>query len=116
VLLTRLGFWLTGWAALDLATFLAAALLPLAALLIVEALLRRHAPLPLKAGAVGGALALWGRGAPARRAARPRGGGAGRLPDRWASPRSGFSSCGATETASRRRRTRWWTGSRCRSC
>jgi hypothetical protein len=59
VLLTRLGFWLTGWTALDLATFLAASLLPLAALLIVEALLRRHAPLPLKAGAVGGALALW---------------------------------------------------------
>lgn len=59
VLLTRVGFWLTGWPALDLATFLAASLLPLAALLIVEALLRRHAPLPLKAGAAAGALALW---------------------------------------------------------
>jgi hypothetical protein len=59
VLVTRLGFWITGWTLLDLVTFLAAALLPLAALLIVEALLRRHAPLPLKAGAVAGALALW---------------------------------------------------------
>jgi hypothetical protein len=59
VLVTRLGFWITGWPLLDLVTFLAAALLPLAALLIVEALLRRHAPLPLKAGTVAGALALW---------------------------------------------------------
>jgi hypothetical protein len=59
VLVARLGFWVTGWRALDIATHLAASLLPLAALLIVEALLRRHAPLPLKAGAAGGALALW---------------------------------------------------------
>lgn len=59
VLVTRLGYWLTGWTLLDLATFLAAALLPLAALRIVEALLRRHAPLPFKAGAVAGAGALW---------------------------------------------------------
>ena len=58
VLVARLGFWVTGWRALDIATHLAASLLPLAALLIVEALLRRHAPLPLKAGAAGGALAL----------------------------------------------------------
>lgn len=55
VLVTRLGFWLTGWPLLGLATFFAAALLPLATLLIVEALLRRHAPLPLKLGAVAGA-------------------------------------------------------------
>lgn len=59
VLAARLGFWATGWRTLDLATHLAASLLPLAALLIVEALLRRHAPLPLKAGAVAGAGALW---------------------------------------------------------
>lgn len=58
LLVTRLGFWLTGWPLLDLATFFAAALLPLATLLIVEALLRRHAPLPLKVGAVVGACVL----------------------------------------------------------
>jgi hypothetical protein len=55
----RLAFWFLGWPVLAIATFLAASLLPLAGLLIVEAVLRRHAPLPLKLAVALGAAALW---------------------------------------------------------
>jgi hypothetical protein len=58
VMLSRLVGWLGGWAWLGVVTYLAATLVPLAVLVITEALLRRHAPLGLKLFVVGGAVLL----------------------------------------------------------
>ncbi|MEM9798640.1 MAG: hypothetical protein AAF919_19290 [Pseudomonadota bacterium] len=58
VMAARLVFWLTDIRLFGLLTYAAAALVPLAALLIAEALTRRHAPVMLKAWTVGGAVLL----------------------------------------------------------
>ncbi|WP_136440539.1 hypothetical protein [Pacificoceanicola onchidii] len=55
MLAARLVQWLTGWEGIGRLTFLAAGLIPLAALLVSEALMRRHAPAPLKLWTAGGA-------------------------------------------------------------
>lgn len=56
----RLLQWSVGWEFAGRLTFLAAGLVPLAAVLVVEALLRRHAPLILKIWVVVGAFAAAG--------------------------------------------------------
>lgn len=54
----RLVHWFTGWEGAGRLTFLCASLVPLAVLLVVEALLRRHGPLALKLWVCLGAAAL----------------------------------------------------------
>ncbi|TGS65813.1 hypothetical protein EN844_16555 [Mesorhizobium sp. M3A.F.Ca.ET.201.01.1.1] len=56
LLACRILDWITGLGVFRLATIVAAGLLPLAALLLTEGLLRRHAPLVLKSFAAGGAV------------------------------------------------------------
>lgn len=57
MLLSRVLFWLTSIPVFQTLTLIAAALVPLAALVLTEGLLRRHAPAWLKAVAAGGAAA-----------------------------------------------------------
>lgn len=56
IMATRLLLWFTGWEAIGRLTYIAASIMPLAALMVVEALLRRHAAVALKAWAAIGAV------------------------------------------------------------
>ncbi|MGD1882233.1 MAG: hypothetical protein ACFB11_07905 [Paracoccaceae bacterium] len=58
IMAARLLQWMTGWQEIGRLTFVFASLVPLASLLVAEALLRRHAPPILKLLAAGGALTL----------------------------------------------------------
>ena len=58
IMAARLLQWMTGWQEIGRLTFVFASLVPLASLLVAEALLRRHAPPILKLLVAGGALTL----------------------------------------------------------
>lgn len=57
-LATRVGFWLSGSEVMRAVNFVLGALVPLAALLLAEVLVRRHAPAPMKWGVGVGAVSL----------------------------------------------------------
>jgi len=56
LLLVRGFFWITGWPVFGILTYAAGGLIPLAIMLYVESLLRRHFPLPVKLFVLAGTL------------------------------------------------------------